>query len=66
MSIDSDDRGIILQKMAESAQTMQPLNLGWHVLHPQKGKVLVDCKAMPEADSEAEWYGMAIFKISPT
>ncbi|HBX60586.1 MAG TPA: hypothetical protein DEG65_11115, partial [Methylophaga sp.] len=25
MSIDSDDRGIILQKMAESAQTMQPL-----------------------------------------
>jgi len=59
MSIQSDDRTIILQKMAESAQTMQPLNLGWHVLHPQKGKVLVDCKAMPEADSEngTVWHG---------
>ena len=59
MSIDSEDRVTILQKMADSAKTMQPLTLVWHVIHPQKGKVLVDCKAMPEADSDKKtvWHG---------
>tara|TARA_R100000655_G_scaffold13525_1_gene30587 strand:- start:4584 stop:7910 length:3327 start_codon:yes stop_codon:yes gene_type:complete len=59
MSIDSEDRVTILQKMADSAKTMQPLKLVWHVMHPQKGKVLVDCKAMPELDSDKKtvWHG---------
>jgi diguanylate cyclase (GGDEF)-like protein/PAS domain S-box-containing protein len=46
--IHADDRSNILYQMSESAQTMQPLNVVWRVLHPQKGELLIDCKAMPE------------------
>ena len=33
----ADDRSNILYQMSESAQTMQPLNVVWRFLHPQKG-----------------------------
>ncbi len=46
--IHADDRTNILYEMSQSAQTMQPLNIVWRVLHPQKGELLIDCKAMPE------------------
>ncbi|MDO8828346.1 EAL domain-containing protein [Methylophaga sp.] len=57
--IHADDQLTIQQNMVESAKTMQPLNLVWRVLHPQKGEVLVDCRAMPEAVEEngIVWHG---------
>ena len=57
--IHADDRTNILYQMSESAQTMQPLNVVWRVLHPQKGELLIDCKAMPE-ETEGKgivWHG---------
>ncbi|THK41747.1 EAL domain-containing protein [Methylophaga sp. SB9B] len=57
--IHHEDRAKILQEMSESAQAMQPLNRVWRVLHPHKGEVLVDCKAMPEVIDEKGivWHG---------
>ncbi|AFI84927.1 bifunctional diguanylate cyclase/phosphodiesterase [Methylophaga nitratireducenticrescens] len=54
-----EDRVNILQKLNESAQTMQPLNISWRLSHPLKGEVLLDCKALPETDAEAKivWHG---------
>lgn len=54
-----EDRPIILQHMAESASTMQALNLVWRVIQPHQNEVLIDCRAIPE-NIEGEtiiWHG---------
>lgn len=56
-----DDQANILQELHASALTMQPVNIRWRVLNPVKGEILVDCKALPEADEDTEtgivWHG---------
>ena len=47
-----DDQANILQELHASALTMQPVNIRWRVFNPVKGEILVDCKALPEADED--------------
>lgn len=57
--IHPDDQHSYNEALSESARTMQPMQVQFRFLHPERGEIWFECNAQPhyEANHTVVWYG---------